>query len=104
MVSSMPFTNSISPTSIFSCSDCILLRASTELLCRSQTVKFGGATRNLPPYVIPLDGNLRIKDKGRLTFDIVLKEAGIYDNVHIMEVLPKFSQLVFYYIELLERL
>jgi hypothetical protein len=65
---------------------------------------FGGATRNLPPYVIPFDGNLRIKDKGRLTFDIVLKEAGIYDNVHMMEVLPKFSQLVFYYIELLERL
>jgi len=65
---------------------------------------FGGATRNPPPYVIPFDGNIRIKDKGKHTFDIVLKEAGIYDNVHIMEVLPMFSQVVLYYIELLERL
>jgi hypothetical protein len=65
---------------------------------------FAGATRNLPPYVIPFDGNIRIEDKGKLTFHIVLKEAGIYDSVHIMEVLPKFSQVVSHYIELLERI
>src|ERR1700731_3577596 len=65
---------------------------------------FAGATQNAPPYVIAFDGNIRIKDKGKLTFHIVLKEAGIYDSVHIMEVLPKFSQVVSYYIELLERL
>lgn len=65
---------------------------------------FAGAARNPPPYVISFDGNIRIKDKGKLTFHIVLKEAGIYDSVHIMEVLPKFSQVVSHYIELLERL
>jgi len=51
---------------------------------------FAGATENPPPYVVPFDWNIRIKDKGKLTFHIVLKEAGIYDSVHIMEVLPTF--------------
>lgn len=64
---------------------------------------FLGTTRNLPPYKIPFDGNIRIKDKGKLTFNIVLREAGIYDGIHIMEVLPKFSQAVSHYIELLEQ-
>jgi hypothetical protein len=65
---------------------------------------FAGATWNLPPYVIAFERNIRIKEKGKLTFNIVLKEAGIYSGVHIMEVLPKFSQVVSYYIELLERI
>jgi hypothetical protein len=65
---------------------------------------FAGAAWNLPPYVIAFERNIRIKEKGKLTFNIVLKEAGIYSGVHIMEVLPKFSQVVSYYIELLERL
>jgi hypothetical protein len=65
---------------------------------------FAGATENPPPYVIPFDWNIRIKDKGKLTFHIVLKEAGIYDSVHIMEVLPTFSRVVSNYIELLEHL
>ena len=70
-----------------------------------ETVRgFGGATQNLPPYVIPFDGNIRIKEKGRLTFHIVLKEAGIYGSVHIMEVLPTFSRVVSNYIGLLERI
>jgi len=65
---------------------------------------FAGATRALPPYVIAFDGNIRVKDKGKLTFHIVLKEAGIYDSLHIMEVLPMFSQAVSHCIELLERI
>jgi len=65
---------------------------------------FAGATKNPPPYVIPFDWNIRIKDQGKLTFHIVLKEAGIYDSVHIMEVLPTFSRVVSNYIELLEHL
>jgi hypothetical protein len=65
---------------------------------------FAGATQNAPPYVIAFDGNIRIKDKGKLTFHIVLKEAGIYDSVHIMEVLSTFSRVVSNYIELLEHL
>jgi hypothetical protein len=65
---------------------------------------FAGASQSLPPYVIPFDKNIRIKEKGKLNFNIVLKEAGIYGSVHIMEVLPTFSRVVSNYIGLLERI
>lgn len=65
---------------------------------------FGGTARNFPPYVIPFERNIRIQNKGKLTFDIILQQAGIYNSVEVGEVLTKFSQVVQYYIETMENL
>jgi hypothetical protein len=65
---------------------------------------FGGTTDNLPPYVIPFERNIRIQNEGKLTFNIVLQDADIYNSVEIIEALTKFSQVVLHYVELLENL
>jgi hypothetical protein len=65
---------------------------------------FGGATDTLPPWVIPFHKDFRIKDKGKLAFDILLKEAGIFNCIDITEALHTFSNVVFHYVELLENI
>jgi len=65
---------------------------------------FGGTTDSFPPYVIPFERNIRIQNEGKLTFNIVLKQAGIYDSIEIVEALTKFSQVVLYYVGLLENI
>jgi len=63
---------------------------------------FGATTEAPPPYVIPFERNFRIKDKGKLAFDIVLPESSLYEFVEITEVLSKLSQVVLHCVELLE--
>ena len=63
---------------------------------------FGGTTRNVPPYVIPFERNIRIQNKGNQLFNIVLQQVGIYNSVEVGQVLTKFSQVVLSYIETVE--
>ena len=65
---------------------------------------FGATTEAPPPYVIPFEKHIRIKDKGQLAFDVVLPESGLYQFVEITEVLSKFSKVVLHCVELLESL
>jgi len=65
---------------------------------------FGGTVESSGPYVIPFVREIRFKDKGKLSINIVLDEAGLYKSVHVVDMLTKFSRVVLYYIGLLENL
>jgi hypothetical protein len=65
---------------------------------------YGVTTEAPPPYVIPFERNVYIKDKGQLAFDVVLPNSGVYELVEITAVLSKLSRVTVYCIELLEDL
>jgi hypothetical protein len=65
---------------------------------------FGAMTNEGPPYVIPFGRNMRIKDEGKLTFDIVLQDTGFYDFMETTEILSKFSEAVGYFVQFMENL
>jgi hypothetical protein len=65
---------------------------------------YGVSTDAFPPYVIPFEGTSQIKDKGELSFEIVLEKTGLYYLVDIIEVLSKFSEAVLHFVELMENI
>jgi hypothetical protein len=65
---------------------------------------FTHATETSPPWVIPFHGDFRIEDKGKLAFDILLKEAGIFESIDVVEALHMFSNAALHYVELLENI
>ena len=65
---------------------------------------FGGTVSSFGPYVITFDRDIHVNDKGKLTVDIVLQQAGLFNSVHIQELLPKFSTYTLHAVELMEDL
>lgn len=63
---------------------------------------FGASTDAHPPYVIPLPADAKIKNQGKLAFDVVLEDTGFFYLVEIVEVLSKFSQVIAHFVELME--
>ena len=63
---------------------------------------FGPTVQSVGPYVITFDRDIRVKQHGKLSINIVVEDAGIYNHVHVIDLLTKFSQVVLYYIKLLE--
>jgi hypothetical protein len=66
----------------------------------------GGGTpvQGSGPYVIPFDKDIKIENKGHLSVEVTIKEAGIFHGLSVLDLLSHFSQYVFYVVELLENL
>ena len=63
---------------------------------------FGLTVESQGPLSIRFDRDDRIQDKGVLSADIVVEDAGRFNELHVIDLLTKFSQSVSYFIDLLE--
>lgn len=65
---------------------------------------FGGAVQSPGPYIIPFASNVRIIEKGKLTVHILLKEAGVFADLHVADLLSHLHKFTLYTLERLESL
>ncbi len=65
---------------------------------------FGGAIRSPGPYIIAFESNIRIKEKGKLTVHILLKDADVFADLHVADLLSYFRKYTLYTLECLQNL
>jgi hypothetical protein len=65
---------------------------------------FGGAIRSPGPYIIAFESNIRIKERGKLTVHILLKDAGAFADLHVVDLLSHFRNYAVYTLECLQNL
>lgn len=65
---------------------------------------FGATIQSVGPYVITFDRDIRVKEHGRLSINIVVEDAGRFQHMHVVDLLLKFSQYVAYASKLLEEI
>lgn len=65
---------------------------------------FSGAIESAGPYIISFDGSIRIREKGKLTVNVLVKEAGEFSNVHVADLLRYFRGCARFTLERLEAL
>lgn len=65
---------------------------------------FGATVESCGPYVIPFHKDIRLKQEGTLSINVVLDEAGNFNGVHVVDLLRNFSRAVLYYVQLMEAL
>jgi hypothetical protein len=56
------------------------------------------------PYIIDFENGIQIEDKGKLSVEITLAQAGIFRSLPVVGLLSDFSKFVLYTVQLLENL
>lgn len=56
-----------------------------------------------PLFVVPFERGIEVHQKGKLAFNITIKEAGIFEDVPVLELLSTLFHHVTYVVQLLEQ-
>lgn len=56
------------------------------------------------PYTIPFEGHMELQDKGKLSVAVTLKDAGVFEGVPILSLLPMFFNYSHYVVKVLEEI
>jgi len=56
------------------------------------------------PYIIDFESGIQIEDKGKLSVEITLAQAGIFKPIPVVDLLSDFSKFALYTVRLLENL
>ena len=54
------------------------------------------------PYIFAFESDINVENKGELSFNITVKDAGIFEGILVVSLLRTFSQYVSYAVQLLE--
>ncbi len=55
-------------------------------------------------YTIPFEGHMELQDKGKLSVAVTLKDAGLFEGVPILSLLPMFFNYSHYVVKVLEEI